>query len=379
MPGLADSFITPMIAAARQQQQTQLAAQESDYRNKLLHMRQQEMAQESALAPLRQQQLQTSIDATRQGMALDQERITLAREAAAREAAASADKDRIAEETEQAREYLAHGAAAVQSDDPQAWEMVARGFGMPGLEMSPQSLALLGAIVDGSAEGIAKSMQAPEPADEYGRYAQEETAAGRKPLDRIGYAQAKKGKGTSFSVAPDGTVSYSEGGADLTTANRTDAQKVQFALTSVLSGLDRYRDIYAKGGAAVVPGVQKDALLTARRDLQMQMKEMFNLGVINGPDLMLLDQMLVDPTTLQNNAMDVTGVADLDKRMGANIDQVRSQLINMAEPKLKAMGIDASAIGGQASEPGSGSPEGAGAARPAPGTVEDDLLRYGQP
>lgn len=40
--------------------------------------------------------------------------------------------------------------------------------------------------------------------DEYGRYAQEEVAAGREPLSRIDYAQAKKGEGVVMRT-PDGT------------------------------------------------------------------------------------------------------------------------------------------------------------------------------
>lgn len=46
------------------------------------------------------------------------------------------------------------------------------------------------------------------PADEYGRYAAEETKAGRTPLDRIGYEQAKKGKGFSVTTADGTTVQY---------------------------------------------------------------------------------------------------------------------------------------------------------------------------
>lgn len=45
----------------------------------------------------------------------------------------------------------------------------------------------------------------PKPADEYGRYAQEEAKAGRKPLSRIDYAQAKKGDGLSITTS-DGTT-----------------------------------------------------------------------------------------------------------------------------------------------------------------------------
>lgn len=52
----------------------------------------------------------------------------------------------------------------------------------------------------------------PEPADEYGRYVAEETAAGRTPLSRIDYAQAKKGKGTVVFDPQTGRPLVSIGG-----------------------------------------------------------------------------------------------------------------------------------------------------------------------
>lgn len=58
---------------------------------------------------------------------------------------------------------------------------------------------------------ILRSQEPPKPADEYQRYVQEEQAAGRTPLDRIGYANAKKGNGITLTN-PDGT-SIQIGGA----------------------------------------------------------------------------------------------------------------------------------------------------------------------
>lgn len=52
-----------------------------------------------------------------------------------------------------------------------------------------------------------------KPADEYGRYVQEELAEGREPLSRIDYAQAKKGKGTTISYDENGRPVVSIGGA----------------------------------------------------------------------------------------------------------------------------------------------------------------------
>jgi hypothetical protein len=50
-----------------------------------------------------------------------------------------------------------------------------------------------------------------EPADEYQRYVVEEQAAGRQPLDRISFEQAKKGRGFAMTL-PDGTTVEMGGG-----------------------------------------------------------------------------------------------------------------------------------------------------------------------
>lgn len=61
-------------------------------------------------------------------------------------------------------------------------------------------------------------LTAPEkPADEYGRYVAEEKAAGREPLGRIEFAQAKKGKGFEVTTADGTKIVY--GGSSL---NPTD-------------------------------------------------------------------------------------------------------------------------------------------------------------
>jgi hypothetical protein len=70
------------------------------------------------------------------------------------------------------------------------------------------------AKVLGTADALKLGREAA-PADEYGRYAQEEAAAGRTPLNRLEFEQAKKGKGMSFTTTnPDGSqTTISMGGA----------------------------------------------------------------------------------------------------------------------------------------------------------------------
>ncbi|MDT1061198.1 hypothetical protein RM190_04955 [Paracoccus sp. CPCC 101403] len=87
-----------------------------------------------------------------------------------------------------------------------------------------------------------KGMQPQEPADEYQRYVQEEQAAGRQPLGRIEYSQAKKGQGFSVTT-PDGTtVAYGNqpGAKPLTEAQSKLAlfQNMQDETSPVINNLE---------------------------------------------------------------------------------------------------------------------------------------------
>jgi|JI6StandDraft_1071083.scaffolds.fasta_scaffold02345_4 hypothetical protein len=66
----------------------------------------------------------------------------------------------------------------------------------------------------------------PEAKDDYQRYVQEESAAGRQPLDRIGFENAKKGKGFSVTTADGTVVEYGGSGADKKAALATEQAKV---------------------------------------------------------------------------------------------------------------------------------------------------------
>ena len=81
---------------------------------------------------------------------------------------------------------------------------------------------------------IIKNAQPPKPADEYERYVAEEKSAGRQPLDRIQYAQAKKGKG--FSVrTPDGTVVEYGGGSEGPGVQPSSPQAMISSIDGILS------------------------------------------------------------------------------------------------------------------------------------------------
>lgn len=139
-----------------------------------------------------------------------------------------------------------------------------------------------------------------------------------------------------ITIGPDGTIQI--GGANAPTAVKTEAIKGKNAYDSIMSGLDSFEALIEKQGATILPGEGHEAYNVARRSLQLQMKELFNLGVLNGPDLALMDQLLIDPTDLVGAAMDATGYASVQERGKANIKQLRQMMKELIEPKLRSVG-----------------------------------------
>ena len=220
--------------------------------------------------------------------------------------------------------------------------------------------------MDGNKERVFPDVVAQQdPADEYGRYVQEEIAAGREPLSRIDFKKAARGEGIVMQTA-DGTI-LSVGGAglpELTSATQGESERTAAALETLMVELGEYERIFRDGGGALLPSVQRDSLFTARRNMQLQMKELFNLGVLNGPDLDLMDQLLIDATDPLALVLDAVGVADIEKRVHNNLTQLRNQLKRLAKPKLERMGLDVEEVAGRST------------AKPIPTAVEINELPY---
>lgn len=105
--------------------------------------------------------------------------------------------------------------AASSAQTPEEWDALAQQFGVPDLAgRFDQKDALLSQYM--TAAQIIEAGQPDKPADEYGRYVAEEQAAGRLPLSRIDFAQAKKGKGTTVYHPETGQPMISIGGGDET-------------------------------------------------------------------------------------------------------------------------------------------------------------------
>lgn len=106
--------------------------------------------------------------------------------------------------------------------------------------------------------GIMDVLAGPEPADEYQRYVQEEQAAGREPLSRIDYAQAKKGQGTTVYDPETGRPLVTMGGGQAQPPKMTvDAAKNTGFLIRMNDANSVLNDLEGQGTEFVQQNLEK--------------------------------------------------------------------------------------------------------------------------
>jgi len=214
-------------------------------------------------------QAAVGIKTQQQGLAIDQERLNLARASAAREATAwaqsqdaatvAAEREKLATGLKGAAYFHAQGdqagyTAFLQQNglDPKeypfeqfpAFAAAAEGVLEAWQGFQPERVDPVAGAPSGyrwvnpndKSQGVAPlaGYQA-EPKDEYGRYVAEQMKDGKQPLDRIGFEQAKKGKGFSYTSADGTTVTYggAAGGEPQMQYNPTDVKNVVDAIDAI--------------------------------------------------------------------------------------------------------------------------------------------------
>lgn len=106
-----------------------------------------------------------------------------------------------------------------------------------------------------------------------------------------------------------------------TGTERARVEQQRRAFANVKSALDRFEQ-GVEQGIRLMPGQQKSALETEYEGLQLQLKELFNLGVLNGPDLELMRRIINNPSGLYLNAQRALGVKP-EEVLRAQIQRVR--------------------------------------------------------
>ena len=151
-------------------------------------------------------------------------------------------------------------------------------------------------VANSEAEAIAKAsgQGGGTPTPSTGRY----NAAG---LEVLGDGYYRNQQGTTYREGPRGGFSAVGGPSD---GMISTASNQAYAVNSALRGVDRLDGLIAQsrlGPVAWLDNPKNAALMDAAvTDLQLQLKEAYNLGVLNGPDLTLMQEVTGSPTALRS-------------------------------------------------------------------------------
>lgn len=74
--------------------------------------------------------------------------------------------------------------------------------------------------------------------------------------------------------------------------------------------LDRYETLFDKHGAEVLPGAAQQELGSAYAAMQLEIKELEQLGVLAGPDMELIERVLSDPLSFKGKLYEFFGGKD---------------------------------------------------------------------
>lgn len=111
-------------------------------------------------------------------------------------------------------------------------------------------------------------------------------------------------------------------------------------LDQVQQSVDSYEELIGQHGSELVPGESKTKLAAAHTDLLMELKELYNLGVLNGPDYDLMLKIVNDPTSMSTNASSLIGGMFGQNPLKAQLNVVREKLKGARERAGKLYGSE---------------------------------------
>ena len=106
------------------------------------------------------------------------------------------------------------------------------------------------------------------------------------------------------------------------------------AIAGVRGALEAFKRNIETNGVAIVPGITRSGQETDYENLQLQMKELYNLGVLNGPDLALMRRIVNEPGSFATLARAGIGRATPSQLILAQIKKLEQE-IDRREQNMK--------------------------------------------
>ena len=181
--------------------------------------------------------------------------------------------------------------------------------------------------------------------DSSGRVVYQGQEAGGKPP--VGYRFTADGNLEAIKGGPaDPHVKAANGAGGVTTKMRNDAISAQQSYNNLNAALEDYKKLIKQTGVSILPGQENDQIAQARTNLQLQLKELYNLGVLNGPDLSLMENMIFDPQVSWNplntagklySAAGGWGSTSIEDRADTSINNLQKTLKTIVDNKTKGI------------------------------------------
>jgi hypothetical protein len=130
-------------------------------------------------------------------------------------------------------------------------------------------------------------------------------APGGEAVVRIGNVSMTVSQARAFAAASrlpgvrqvvEQAITAAERQQQVPEAVRTRALQTDSAYRILAGALQDYTRLIEQTGVTMLPGQESDAVRLARTNILLQLKELYNLGVLNGPDLSLMESMVYDPS-----------------------------------------------------------------------------------
>ena len=152
-----------------------------------------------------------------------------------------------------------------------------------------------------------------------------EYESGERAKDRTYKAGVSAAAGTKpppgYTWTPDGNLQAIPGGpGDKLPESQ---QKAVIGAQNLANGIDDYRkQLKQWSNYDLMSPDARAAMVTKYKNVMLQAKDAYGLGVLNGPDLGILESVLTDPTSLRGA---VTSNASLDKQ-AAELDRIMAKI-----------------------------------------------------
>jgi hypothetical protein len=148
-------------------------------------------------------------------------------------------------------------------------------------------------------------------------------------------------------------------------ALRTRALQADSSYRILAGALQDYTRLIERTGVTMLPGQESDAVRLARTNILLQLKELYNLGVLNGPDLSLMESMVYDPSVGISGMGPggvIPGISGFSNLFTNPAERARAMSTRLLGELLRIRNNTASLAGlppiGAGSGPGSGSGQG---------------------